>query len=201
MENETEKTMEQTAVQPPNAAQNSPAAPKRYVVNNGFDKFFFIVSIPFIAVSLFVVALFVFFALIPERRGSVPEFVKYVAGDQYEVVVRKLGPMDDNLFRSTTAFVLVRTDADIVSNIKHMNAPNFKFVPFDSPELETDKRWNQVYDSKAEIDKVYRELAGTPPGADCQYFVTRDDPDYSTTYLCFSPESKLLLVFRTMRRR
>lgn len=206
MENEPEKKTGQAAApgsQNSTAApgsQNSTVAPKRVVVNNGFDKFFFIVSIPFIAVSLFVVALFVFFALIPERRGSVPDFVKSVAGDQYEVVVRKLGPMDDNLFRSTTAFVLVRTDADVVSNIEHMNAPNFKFVPFDSPELETDKRWNQVYDSTAEIDKVYRELAGTPPGADCRYFVTRDDPDYYCTYLCFSPESKLLLVVRTMKR-
>ena len=185
------------------AAQNSqttPIAPKKYVVNNGFDKFFFIASISFIAVSLFAVALFIFFALIPERTGSVPDLVKYVAGDQYEVVVRKLGPMDDNLFRSTKAYVLVRTDADVVSNIEYMNAPNFKFVPFDSPELETDKRWNQVYDSTAEIDKVYRELAGTPPGADCRYFVTRDDPDYYCTYLCFSPESKLLLVFRDWRK-
>ena len=197
MENESEKKTDQTAA--PSSPGSSPA-PKRVVVNNGFDKLFFIVSILFIVVSLSLVSLFVFFALIPERTGSVPDFVKYVAGDQYEVVVCKLGPMDDNFFRSTTAFVLVRTDADVVSNIEYMNAPNFKFVPFDSPELETDKRWNQVYDSKAEIDKVYRELAGTPPGADCRYFVTRDDPDYSCTYLCFSPESKLLLIFRDMKR-
>ncbi len=197
MENESEKKTDQTAA--PNS-QASSTVPKRYVVKHGFDKLFFALSIPFIAVSLFAVALFVFFALIPERTGSVPDFVKYVAGDQYEVVVRKLGPMDDNLFRSSTAYVLVRTDADVVSNIEYMNAPNFKFVPFDSPELETDKRWNQVYDSTGEIDKVYQELAGTPPGADCRYFVTRDDPDYYCTYLCFSPESKLLLIFRTMKR-
>ncbi len=169
-------------------------------MNNGFDKLFFALSIPFIAVSLFAVALFVFFALIPERRGSVPDFVKYVTGNQYELIVHKLGPIDDNLFRTSTAYVLVRTDADLVSNIEHMGALNFKFVPFDSPELETDKRWNQVYDSKAEIDKVYRELAGTPPGADCRYFVTWDDPEFSITYLCFSPESKLLLIFRDMKR-
>ena len=197
MENEPEKKTGQAAAP---SSQSLTAAPKRVVVNNGFDKLFFALSISFIVVSLSLVSLFVILALIPERRGSVPDFVKYVAGDQYEVVVRKLGPMDDNLFRSTTAFVLVRTDADVVSNIEHMNAPNFKFVPFDSPELETDKRWNQVYDSKAEIDKVYRELAGTPPGADCRYFVTRDDPDYSTTYLCFSPESKLLLFVRVWRK-
>ena len=203
MENKSETKTDQAAApgsRSSSAAQTSPAAPKRYVVNHGFDKLFFLLSIPFIAVSLLVVSVFVFFALIPERPGSVPDFVKYVAGDQYEVVVRKLGPMDDNFFRSTKAYVLVRTDADVVSNIEYMNAPNFKFVPFDSPELETDKRWNQVYDSTEEIDKVYRELAGTPPGADCRYFVTRDDPDYSTTYLCFSPESKLLLVFRDWRK-
>ena len=198
MENEPEKKTDQTAAPSSSAAQisqNSPDAPKHVVVNNGFDKLFFAFSIPFIVVSLSLVSLFVILALIPERRGSVPDFVKYVAGDQYEVVVRKLGPMDDNLFRSTEAFVLVRTDADVVSNIEHMDALNFKFVPFDSPELEF-----EVYDSKAKIDKVYQELAGTPPGADCRYFVTRDDPDYSTTYLCFSPESKLLLIFRTMKR-
>ena len=192
MENKSETKTGQAAAP---GSQSSSAAPKQVVVNNGFDKLFFALSIPFIVVSLLVVSLFVIFALIPERRGSVPDFVKYVAGDQYEVVVRKLGPMDDNLFRSTTAFVLVRTDADVVSNIEHMNALNFKFVPFDSPELES-----EVYDSTAEIDKVYQELAGTPPGADCRYFFTRDDPDYFTTYLCFSPESKLLLIFRTMKR-
>lgn len=196
MENESEKKTDQTAAP---SSQGVPAAPKRVVVNNGFDKFFFIVSIPFIAVSLFVVALFVFFALIPERRGSVPDFVRYVAGDQYEVVVRKLGPMDDNLFRSSTAYVLVRTDADVVSRIEQMEAQEYQFIPLDSPELEIDKKYHQVYDS-TEIDKVYRELAGMPPGADCRYFVTHDDPDYSSTYLCFSPESKLLLVFRDKKR-
>ena len=180
---------------------SSSAASKQVVVNNGFDKLFFLVSISFIIVSFSLVALFVFIALLPERKfGSAPDFVKYVAGDQYEVVVRKLGPMDDNLFRSTKAYVLVRTDADVVSNIEHMNAPEYKFIPLDSPELEDDKKFHQMYDSTAEIDKVYLELAGTPPGADCRYFVTRDDPDYSTTYLCFSPGSKLLLVFRTRKR-
>ena len=66
--------------------------------------------------------------------------------------------------------------------------------------MENDKTMNQVYDSTEKIDKVYQELAQTPPGADCRYFVTRDDPDYSTTYLCFSPESKLLLVVRYWRK-
>lgn len=198
MENEPEKEMNQTPAAP--GSQNSTAAPQRVVVNNGFDKLFFGLSIPFIVVSLSLVALFVIFALIPERRGSVPDFVRYVAGDQYEVVVRKLGPIDDNLFRSSTAYVLVRTDADIVSNIEHMNAPEYKFIPLESAKLEDDKEWIHLYDSTAEIDKVYRELAGMPPGADCRYFVTRDDPDYVTTYLCFSPESKLLLVVRYWRK-
>lgn len=198
MENESEKKTDRTTA--PNS-QASSTAPKKYVVNNGFDKLFFIASTLFLAVSLFVVALFVFFALIPERQFNfVPDFVAYVTGNQYDLVVHKLGPMDDNFFRSTTAYVLVRTDSDVISNIEHMNALNFKFVPFDSPELETDKRYHQVYDSTAEIDKVYLELAGTPPGADCRYFITRDDPDYSITYLCFSPESKLLLVVRTWRK-
>ncbi len=194
MENESEKKTDQTA------APVASAAPKRVVVNNGFDKLFFIASISFIAVSLFVVVLFVFFALIPERRGSVPDFVKYLTGDQYEVVVRKLGPMDDNLFRSSTAYVLVRTDADVVFRIEQAESPEYRFVPLESPELENAKTMNQVYDSTEKIDKAYQELAQTPPGADCRYFVTRDDPDYSSTYLCFSPESKLLLVFRTMKR-
>ena len=197
MENESEKTTDQTAAP---SSQSSPAAPQRVVVKNGFDKLFFALSIPFIVVGLSLVSLFVILALIPERTGSVPDFVKYVAGDQYEVVVRKIGPMDDNLFRASTAYVLVRTDADVVSLIEQMDAPEYKFVPFDSPELETDNEFQQFYDSTAEIDKVYRELAGTPPGADCRYFVTRDDPDYSTTYLCFSPESKLLLAVRVGRR-
>ena len=210
MGNEPEKMTDQTAApscQSSSAAQNSSAAPKRVVVKNGFDKIFFAFSIPFIVVSLSLVSLFVILALIPERTGSVPDFVKYVAGDQYEVVVCKLGPMDDNLFRSTTAFVLVRTEADVVSNIEHMNTLDFKFIPLESPELEIDKESHQVYDSirmtgfsLPEIDKVYQELAGMPPGADCRYFFTRDDPDYFTTYLCFSPGFKLLLVFRDRKR-
>ena len=198
MENQFEKMTDETAAK---NSQTSSIAPKKYVVNNGFDKFFFIVSISFIAVSLFVVALFVFIALLPERRfDSVPDFVKYVTGDQYDLIVHKLGPIDDNLFRSSTAYVLVRTDADVVSRIVQAESPEYKFVPLESPELENDKTMNQVYDSTERIDKVYLELAQTPPGADCRYFVTRDDPDYSNTYLCFSPESKLLLVFRTMKR-
>ena len=198
MENEPETMTDRTAAP---GSQTSPDAPQRVVVNNGFDKFFFIVSISFIAVSLFVVALFVFIALLPERRfDSVPDFVKYVTGDQYDLIVHKLGPIDDNLFRSSTAYVLVRTDADVVSRIEQAESPEYKFVPLESPELENDKTMNQVYDSTERIDKVYLELAQTPPGADCRYFVTRDDPDYSNTYLCFSPESKLLLVFRTMKR-
>ena len=201
MGNEPEKEMNQTPAAPSSsAAPRSSAAPKQIVVNNGFDKLFDMLSILFIVVSLSLVSLFVILALIPERTGSVPDFVKYVAGDQYEVVARKLGPMDDNLFRASKAYVLVRTDADVVSLIEHMDAPDFKFIPLESPELETDKMMNQVYDSTAEIDKIYQELAKTPPGTDCRYFVTHDDPDYSTTYLCFSPEAKLLLVVRTMKK-
>jgi hypothetical protein len=203
MENKSETMTDRTAApssQSSSAAQTSPAAPKRYVVNHGFDKLFFLLSIPFIAVSLLVVSVFVFLALIPERPGSVPDFIKSVTGGQYELIVHKLGPIDDNLFRSSTAYVLVRTNADVVSNIEHMNALNFKLVPFDSPELEDDKKFHQMYDSTAEIDKVYQELVNAPPGADCRYFVTRNDPDYSCTYLCFSPESKLLLVVRGMKR-
>jgi hypothetical protein len=205
MENEPEKEMNQTPAAP--SSQSLTAAPKQVVVNNGFDKLFFAFSIPFIVVSLSLVSLFVILALIPERRGSVPDFVRYVAGDQYEVVVRKIGPMDDNLFRSTEAFVLVRTDADVVSLIEQMSVPDFKFIPLESAELEIDQESHQVYDSirmtcfsLSEIDKVYQELAGTPPGADCRYFVTWDDPDFSITYLCFSPESKLLLVFRDKKK-
>ncbi|MBQ7730727.1 MAG: hypothetical protein IJT68_02690 [Lentisphaeria bacterium] len=197
MENQFKKMTDETAAP---SSQASSDAPKRVVVNNGFDKFFFIASISFIAVSLFVVVLFVFFALIPERRGSVPDFVKYVTGDQYDLIVHKLGPIDDNLFRSSTAYLLVRTDADVVSRIEQAESPEYKFVPLESPELENAKTMNQLYDSTEKIDKAYQELAQTPPGADCRYFVTRDDPDYSSTYLCFSPESKLLLVFRTMKR-
>jgi len=196
----TEQNEQKTEKTQAPAAPSSSAVPKKYVVNHGFDKLFFSLSISFIVTSLFMVSLFVVLALIPERLGSVPDFVKYVTGNQYEVVVRKLGPMDDNLFRSTSAYVLVRTEADVVSCIEQMNALNFKFVPLDSPELEDAKRMNQVYDSTAKIDQVYQELAGTPPGADCRYFVTRDDPDYSSTYLCFSPESKLLLVVRTLKK-
>ena len=206
MGNEPEKKTGQAAAP---GSQSSQGAPKQVVVNHGFDKLFLMLSIPFIVVSLSLVSICVFFAVfgIPERLGSVPDFVKYVAGDQYEVVVRKLGPLDDNLFRSSTAYVLVRTDADVVSNIERMDVPDFKFIPLDSPELEIDKESHQVYDSirmtgfsLPEIDRVYQELTGTPPGADCRYFVTRDDPDYSTTYLCFSPESKLLLAVRVGRR-
>ena len=206
MENKSETMTDRTAApssQSSSAAQTSPAAPKRYVVNHGFDKLFFLLSIPFIAVSSLVVFILVYLAVfgLPETRfDSAPDFVKSVTGGQYELIVHKLGPIDDNLFRSSTAYVLVRTNADVVSNIEHMNALNFKLVPFDSPELEDDKKFHQMYDSTAEIDKVYQELVNAPPGADCRYFVTRNDPDYSCTYLCFSPESKLLLVVRGMKR-
>ena len=206
MENKSETMTDRTAApssQSSSAAQTSPAAPKRYVVNHGFDKLFFLLSIPFIAVSSLVVFILVYLAVfgLPETRfDSAPDFVKSVTGGQYELIVHKLGPIDDNLFRSSTAYVLVRTDADVVSLIEQMDAPEYKFIPLDSPELETDKRYHQVYDSTEEIDKVYLELAGTPPGADCRYFVTRDDPDYYCTYLCFSPESKLLLAVRHMER-
>ena len=200
MENEPEQKIDRTAAPD---SQRSPAAPQRVVVKNGFDKLFFGFSIPFIVVSLLVVSVCVFFGIfgIPETRFDyAPDFVEYVTGHQYELIVHKPGPIDDNFFRSTTAYVLVRTDADVVSNIEHMAALNFKFVPFDSPELKTDKEFCQLYDSTAEIDRVYRELTGTPPGADCRYFVTRDDPYYYTTYLCFSPESKLLLAVRVGRK-
>ena len=212
MENKPESQTNQASVPPASSAApashstHPSAPPKRYVVNNGIDSLFLISSIAFITISLFVVAVFVLLAVSGElddivlNRGSVPDYVTKLTGNQYELVVRALGPMDDNLFRYTSAYVLVRTDADVVSCIEQMAAQDFKFVPLDSPELDFDKEWGQVYDSTAEIDKVYLELAKTPPGADCRYFVTRDDPDYSCTYLCFSPESKLLLVVRGMKR-
>ena len=206
MENKPESQTNPTPAAPAFPAAPASPAPKRYVVNNGFDKFFFISSIGFITISLFVVGILVLAAAFGEfedivpNRGSVPDFVRNLTGNQYELVVRALGPMDDNLFRSTSAYVLVRTDADVVSCIGQMAAQNFKFVPLDSPELETDKLMGWADDSTARIDNIYNELVKTPPGPDCQYFVTRDDPDYSTTYLCYSPETKLLLVVRTIKR-
>ena len=188
------------------AAPASPTMQKRYVVNNGIDSLFLISSIAFITISLFVVAVFVLLAVSGElddivpNRGSVPDYVTKLTGNQYELFVRALGPMDDNLFRCTSAYVLVRTDADVVSNIEQMTPQDFKFVPLDSPELEDDKEMGWVDDSTAGIDNIYKELVKTPPGPKCQYFVTRDDPDYSTTYLCYSPETKLLLVVRTKKR-
>ena len=213
MENMPENQTNQSSVPPASpaapaspATPASPAAPKRYVVNNGIDSLFLISSIAFIIISLFVVGVFVLLAAsgelddIVKNRGSVPDYVGNLTGNQYELVARALGPMDDNLFRRTSAYVLVRTDADVVSNIEQMTARNFKFVPLDSPELETDKLMGWVDNSTADIDKIYKEIVKTPPGPECQYFVTRDDPDYSTTYLCYSPETKLLLVVRTIKR-
>ncbi len=207
MEDKPENQTNQSSVPPASpAAPASPATQKKYVVNNGFDSLFLISSIAFIIISLFVVAVFVLLAVsgdlddIVLNRGSVPDFVRNLTGNQYELVVRALGPMDDNLFRSTSAYVLVRTDADVVSCIGQMAAQNFKFVPLDSPELETDKMMGWVDDSTTRIDNIYNELVKTPPPPDCRYFVTRDDPDYSTTYLCYSPETKQLLVVRTIKR-
>ena len=212
MENKPESQTNQASVPPASsAAPASPsthpsAPPKRYVVNNGIDSLFLISSIAFITISLFVVAVFVLLAVSGElddivpNRGSVPDFVNDLTGNQYELVVRALGPMDDNLFRCTSAYVLVRTDADVVSCIEQMASQDFKFVPLGSPELEDDKEMGWVDDSTAGIDNIYKELVKTPPGPKCQYFVTRDDPDYSTTYLCYSPETKLLLVVRTQKR-
>lgn len=56
MENEPEKMTDRTAAP---GSQTSPDAPKQVVVNNGFDKLFFALSIPFIVVSLSLVSLFV----------------------------------------------------------------------------------------------------------------------------------------------
>ena len=217
MENKPEKNMDRTDASSAapssssSAASASSAAPsnleqKRYVVNNGFDRLFFLFSIPFITVSLSVVVVLVALAALGEfedilpNRGPVPGFVRDLTGNQYELVAHMFGPMDDNLFRRTSAYVLVRTDADVVSCIEQMAAQNFKFVPLDSPEREDDKEMGWADDSTARIDNVYKELVKTPPGPECQYFVTRDDPDYSTTYLCYSPETKLLLVVRTQKR-
>ena len=205
MENKPEKQMKRTAASSAAAAFSvaSDPAPKRYVVNNGFDKLFFFCSILFLTVSLSVVSVLVLIAIfgLPETHiDSAPDFVRQLTGGQYELIEHKPGPINDNFFRCTSSYVLVRTNADVLSNIEHMDALNFRFVPLDSPELDFDKEWGQVYDSTAEIDKVYLELEKTPPGADCRYFVTRDDPDYSRTYLCYSPETKLLLAVRTMRK-
>lgn len=211
MGNKPENQTNQASVPPDSSAApashstHPSAPPKRYVVNNGIDSLFLISSIAFIIISLFVVVVFVLLAVSGElddivpNRGSVPDFVNDLTGNQYELVVRALGPMDDNLFRCTSAYVLVRTDADVVSCIEQMAAQDFKFVPLGSPELEDDKEMGWVDDS-AGIDNIYKELVKTPPGSDCRYFVTRDDPDYSTTYLCYSPETKLLLVVRTKKR-
>jgi len=212
MESKLENQTDQASVPPASPAAPPPAAPpsappKKYVVNNGINTLFFISSFAFITISLFVVAVFVLLAIsgelddIVKNRGPVPDFVNDLTGNQYELVAHVFGPMDDNLFRRTSAYVLVRTDADVVSNIEQMTARNFKFFSLDSPEQETDNLMFWGYDdSTARINEVYEELVKTPPGQECQYFVTRDDPDYSTTYLCYSPETKLLLVVRTIKR-
>lgn len=191
-----------------NPASGNPAPePKKYVVVDRFsEKIFKIVPLFFLVAFLFIAGVLILFFIILSLRSlreyPEPGFVRNLTDGQYEMLVHdpsdtswlRPGPAEDNFFRPGYAYLLLRTDADIISKLESMNGKGFRFVPLDS--LNEKDLWGGAYfKSTEEIRKKIEPQMDVKLEGECRVFLSEGDSE--NTYVCWFPETKLVLVIES----
>jgi hypothetical protein len=185
------------------ASANPAPAPPQYVVVDKFSKNFFQI-VPFVLLTFFGVAilLILLVLLLDARSHPEPDFVRTLTDGQYEMLVHdpsntswlRRGPAEDNFFRPGYAYLLLRTDADVLSKVESMNRQGFRFVPLDS--LNEEDLWARArFRSEESIRKEIGAHADVPLEGECRAFLSEGDRE--NTYVCWFPETKLLLVIES----
>ena len=188
-----------------NPASGNPAsAPKKYVVVDKFSRNFFKIVPLLFLVAFLNLAGFLIFAMVylDTRRYPEPGFVRDLTDGQYEMLVHdpsnkswlRGGPGEDNFARPGYAYMIVRTDTDILSKLESMNGQGFHFVPLES--LDEEDLWGRArFRSKDGILKEIGALIDVPLEGDCRVFLSEGDRE--NTYLCWFPETKRVLLIES----
>ena len=198
-------------------AQSAPAQPRYVVVDRSFGSlcgFFYAMFVAFCTFGACVLTILAVSDCDAEYRYSVPVELKYLTGNRYELLTHGSSPGEGLFSVPDYTYMLVRTDADVTTRMEHLNALNFKFIPLESPELDSRRGPIVYYDipprtqdghyqfksddllfpTVEKIREVFEPILKTPLGADCRVYHHLDAPD--DIYVCWSPESKLLLIIK-----
>ena len=185
------------------ASGNPASAPQRYVVVDRFSKNFFqIVPFFLLAVLCAAVLLVILVLLMDARSYHEPDFVRTLTDGRYEMLVYdpsnaswlRPGPGEDNFARPGYAYLLLRTDADVLSKLESMNGKGYHFVPLD--ELDEKDLWGRArFRSTKGILKEIGPHAEVPLEGECRAFLSEGDRE--NTYVCWFPETKLLLLIKS----
>ena len=165
MENSAENNTDTTAAVNQTSANPAPAPKKVVVVDKFTEHVFKIIPILLLAGFLVVVGFLILIMILSLRRYPEPGFVRDLTGGQYEMLVHdpsdeswlRPGPAEDNFARPGYAYMLLRTDADVLSKLEAMNGKRFRFVPLD--DLDEKDLWGRArFESTEEILNAIRPL-------------------------------------------
>ena len=204
---QTESTDTDPATSNPSSANpatsNPQPAPQQYVVVDRFSKNFFqIVPFFLLAVLCAAVLLVILVLLMDARSYHEPDFVRTLTDGRYEMLVYdpsnaswlRPGPGEDNFARPGYAYLLLRTDADVLSKLESLNGKGFRFVPLD--DLDEEDLWGRArFRSTKGILKEIGPHAEVPLEGECRAFLSEGDRE--NTYVCWFPETKLLLQIKS----
>ena len=185
------------------ASANPAPAPQQYVVVDRFSRNFFQIVPYFLLTVLCAAVLLILLVLLLNARSyPEPGFVRNLTDGQYEMLVHdpsntswlRPGPGEDNFFRPGYAYLLLRTDADVLSKVESMNGQGFHFVPLDA--LNEEDLWGRArFKSEEAIRKEIGPLVNMPLEGECRAFLSEGDRE--NTYMCWFPETKLLLLIES----
>jgi len=202
MENSAENNTDATATANRTPA-NSSSAQKKYVMVDRFSETIFkIIPVLLLASFLVVVGVLILIMILSLRKYPEPGFVRDLTDGQYEMIVHdpsnafwlRGGPAEDTFFRPGYWYLLLRTDADVLSKLESMNGKGFRFVPLDGLD-EKDLEGPAYFKSEAEILKAIGAHADVPLEGECRVFLSEGDRE--NTYICWFPETKLVLLIES----
>lgn len=138
-------------------------------------------------------ALFFLCSFSPSEDDS--EFTRnYLTEKQYTILVRGYGPADG--FSVEYGYVLLQTDADVLSNIEHLRALNSRIVPSGSPEANYLREIDPPFPT---VDEIIKDPHFSPEVRkhlknDSVVYRYYDDPECKEVVICYSPQTKALLI-------
>lgn len=121
--------------------------------------------------------------------------INYLTENQYTILVRGRGPADG--FRTEYSYVLLQTNADVLSNIEHLRALNIRIFSSDSSEAENCfKEINPPFLTVDEIikDPFFSHEVKNNVKNDSIVYRYYDDPKYKEVIVCYSPQTKTILI-------
>ena len=107
--------------------QNAPAQQRYVVVDRSFGSlcgFFYAMFVAFCTFGACVLTVLALSDCEAEYRYSIPVELKYLTGNRYELLTHGSSPGEGLFSVPDYTYMLVRTDADVMTRMEHLNALN-----------------------------------------------------------------------------